>query len=290
MRRLIAGMAAALAVAFAGQAPAAPAMWAVRDKDSTIYLFGSMHILEPGVQWRTRAFDAAYARSSTLWFETDNASLTDKAKMNDLVQRFGLDEAHPLSGKLNAEDRAALKATLAAAGIPEAGMERLRPWIAALVLTILPYRRNGFDSQAGADAVVSEAAAKDKKTLRAFETVDASAHLLADLPEPVQIQLLEDALQEKGRPVVDIRAIQKAWVSGDLVKLGPLLVADMRKQRPDLYEALIHRRNGAWADTLTQEMKGAGVQMVEVGALHMVGDEGLPALMRARGFKVVRVQ
>jgi uncharacterized protein YbaP (TraB family) len=289
MRRLIAGLAAALAVVFASEAGAAPAMWAVKDKDSTIYLFGSMHILEPGVQWRTRAFDAAYARSTTLWFETDNSALTDKARMNDLVQRFGLDEAHPLSGKLGADDLAALKATLAAAGIPEAGMERLRPWIAALVLTILPYRRNGFDSQSGADAVVSQAAAKDKKTIRAFETVDASAHLLADLPEPVQIQLLQDALQEKGRPVVDVRAIQAACVRGDLVKLGPLLVEDMRRQRPELYEALIHRRNGVWADALAEAMKGAGVQMVEVGALHMVGDEGLPALMRARGIKVVRV-
>jgi uncharacterized protein YbaP (TraB family) len=79
-------------------------------------------------------------------------------------------------------------------------------------------------------------------------------------------------------------------MAGDLARLGPELVGEMRAESPAFYEAVLRRRNLAWADALTQEMAGGGVELVNVGALHMVGADGLPALMKARGFTVERVQ
>jgi uncharacterized protein YbaP (TraB family) len=77
----------------------------------------------------------------------------------------------------------------------------------------------------------------------------------------------------------------------DQARLGPKLTGEMKRANPDFYEALLRRRNLAWADILTREMtQGPGVDLVNVGALHMVGDEGLPALMAQRGFSVTRLQ
>jgi uncharacterized protein YbaP (TraB family) len=280
----------ALALGLASATWAAPPMWVVKDKDSTIYLFGSMHVLEPGVKWRTTLFDAAYAKSSVVWFETDITAIADKAKMDAIVKQYGVDPDHPLSAKLGAEDRAALKARLEAAGLSQAGMDRLKPWMASLVLTVLPMRARGFDPKSGADVVMNHAASADRKPVRAFETPESQARYLADLPEPVQLQLLQDSLIQDSRTFADIKSVQTAWLSGDLQRLGPLLLADMKARRPDLYEVLIRGRNRAWADALATEMAGSGVEMVNVGALHMVGDDGLPALLAAKGFKVKRVQ
>jgi uncharacterized protein YbaP (TraB family) len=286
--RLMAGLAAALGLA--GAVQAAPAMWAVKDADTTIYLFGAMHVLEPNVTWRTPLFDAAYARSSAIWFETDVTALSDKAKMAEIVNAYGVDADHPLSAKLTEQDRAALNARLVAAGVSPERMERMKPWMASLILTVLPIHAQGFDPKAGADAVVNRSAAADAKTVHAFETPEAQARFLADLPEPVQVQLLEDGLREDQRPLGQMKAVQAAWLAGDIVTLGPMLLAEMKAERPALYDVLIRRRNRAWSDVIATEMSHPGVQMVDVGALHMVGDDGLPALLIARGFKVERVQ
>jgi uncharacterized protein YbaP (TraB family) len=265
-------------------------MWAVKNADTTIYLFGAMHVLEATAQWRTPAFDAAYAKSSAVWFETDITALADKAKMAEIVRAYGVDAEHPLSGKLTPDDRAALGARLTDAGVSQAGMDRMRPWMAALILTVLPIHAQGFEAKSGADSVVNHAAAADAKTIHAFETPEAQAQFLAGLPEPVQVQLLEDSLRGDQRPLGEMKSIQAAWIGGDLATLGPLLVQEMRTERPALYDVLIRQRNLAWAEVIAGEMKKPGVQMVDVGALHMVGADGLPELLRAKGFTVERVQ
>ncbi len=278
------------ALGLAGSAAGAPAMWAVKDADTTIYLFGAMHVLEPTANWRTPAFDAAYARSSAVWFETDVTALSDKAKMAEIVKAYGVDPDHPLSGKLSPEARATLGARLAAANVSQAGMERMRPWMAALILTVLPIHAQGFETKSGADSVVNRSAAADAKTIRAFEAPEAQARFLAELPEAVQVQLLEDSLRDDQRPLTEMKSIQAAWLSGDLATLGPLLVKEMQAERPALYDVLIRKRNLAWTEVIAAEMAKPGTEMVDVGALHMVGPDGLPELLKAKGFTVERVQ
>ena len=82
-----------------------------------------------------------------------------------------------------------------------------------------------------------------------------------------------------------------AWLAGDLARAGPALVGDLKTDNPALYDALLRRRNQAWAEVIAKELAaGEGVELVNVGALHMVGQDGLPALLKARGFQVTRVQ
>jgi uncharacterized protein YbaP (TraB family) len=142
-------------------------------------------------------------------------------------------------------------------------------------------------------------ARSEAKSVRVFETLEDQARVFASLSEPAEVLYLTDVIHERAakRPRLTIsrrpspRTLEQAWLAGDLARLGAGLVDGMRVENPGLYEALLRRRNQAWAAALAKEMdQGSGVELVNVGALHMVGEDGLPALLRARGYEVVRVQ
>jgi uncharacterized protein YbaP (TraB family) len=288
-RRAVLGAAAILVgLGAAGAAGAAPALWVVRDADSEIYLFGTVHALDPSVRWRTPAYDQAYARADTIWFETD-IDRADARTMGAIVARYGVDRDRPLSEKLPATELEALRRQVDLASI-----DHLRPWAAALMLTMRPVQARGASVESGADLTMTRVARKQAKTIRTFETLEDQARIFSDLPEPVEVQYLADVIRDRipqrrlsfSRPP----SLAEAWAAGDLGRLGPELVGVMRAENPVFYEALLRRRNLAWADTLSRRMHGSSVELVNVGALHMVGAEGLPALMRDRGFTVERVQ
>jgi uncharacterized protein YbaP (TraB family) len=275
----------------AGAAWCAPALWLVKDGDSQVYLFGTLHALNPKSQWRTPLYDAVAARAGTLWFEADMEQ-GDPDAIRLIVQRYGSDPDTPLSRKLDPSDLSALTRQ----GIDVARIEHLRPWAAALMLSMQPAMGRGASVQAGADLTMTRVARANAKQVRTFETLEDQARMYASLPQTAEVQYLAGVIRERSHPP-KLRlpgtpaSLEKAWVAGDLARLGPQLVGQMKAENPALYEALLKRRNLAWADKLTAEMQGSGgVELVNVGALHMVGDDGLPALLRARGFTVERIQ
>lgn len=273
----------------AGAAAAAPALWVVKDADSEIYLFGTLHALDPATRWRTPAYDEALARAGTVWFEAD-LDTADPQTLAGILSRYGVDPARPLSRKLSSSDLAALSRHVDVARI-----DHLRPWAAALMLSMQPMLGRGARVEAGADMTVTRAAREGAKTVRAFETLEDQARLFAGLSEPAELQYLTDVIHQRARgPKLTLRRregdLEQAWAAGDMARLGPGLVGELRADNPGLYEALLKRRNLQWADQLVRELAGAGVELVNVGALHMVGDEGLPALLAARGYQVTRIQ
>lgn len=282
-------VAAAVAlVCLPGWARAAPAMWEVSDGDSRIYLFGSMHVLSPKARWRTRAFDRVYAQADRLWFETRVDA--DPSQIKALVDRYGVDPRRSLTEKLPPRTIASLRAALDQRGASLDHVDHLRPWAAAMMLSVLPMAQAGGSVESGADASVTRQAVRADKTVLAFESFEQQLRLFADLPEAVEVQYLDDVAIEQAAPLRSGLDLQKAWLHGDIDRLGAVLVEGMRRDRPQLHEALLRRRNLAWAEVLDREMAGSGVGLVTVGALHMSGADGLPALMKARGYRVRRVQ
>ena len=278
-------------------AHAAPAMWRVTGAGSEIYLFGTLHALEPTTQWRTPAYDAAYAKAGKVWFEADLGS-ADPATVGLIVSRYGVDPERGLSEKLAAADLTALKGETADMD----RIEHLRPWAAAMMLSMQPVLAKGAEVETGADMTVTRQARAGGKQIATFETLEDQARMFASLPEPAELQYLTAVIHER-RPAGARRlrlglnlspspaSLEQAWLAGDLARLGPTLVTELAHDNPALYDVLLKRRNRAWADKLSAEMGHAsGVELVNVGALHMVGKDGLPALLAERGFKVERVQ
>ena len=273
----------------AGAAGAAPALWVVRSDHSQIYLFGTLHALSPAAaHWRTPLYDEVYAKAQALWFETDIEG-ADPLAVANLMSHYGYDPDRPLSQKLKAPDVAALGR--------QADLKRIdhmRPWAAALMLSMQPQMIGGAQVNAGADITVTRAARANAKPVRFFETLEEQARLFADLPEPAEVQYLTDVLKARAAPLRGFtrqEPLEQAWLDGDLAKLGPGMVGQMEAQNSALYQALLKRRNELWAERLVKELAvGPRVQLVNVGALHLLGDDGLPALLKARGYTVDRVQ
>jgi len=292
LRTAAVGLAALLMgwLASAGAVGAAPALWRVGNDHVQIYLFGTLHALGPDVRWRTSAYDAAYAQAGVVWFEAA-LDTADPQTVGGILQRYGFDAERPLSRKLAPADLAQLRRQVDLGRI-----DHLRPWAAALMLSMQPALARGASLEQGADLTMTRAARGEAKTIRTFESLEDQARLFASLSEPAEVQYLSEVIRERSpapRRILRPRpeSLQQAWLDGDLDRLGAGLAGGLKAENPDLYEALLRRRNLAWADVLAGELAaGRGVELVNVGALHMVGDDGLPALLRARGYAVERVQ
>jgi uncharacterized protein YbaP (TraB family) len=285
----MAAVGAALALAMSGAAHAAPAMWVVRDSDSEIFLFGTMHALKPGSAWRTPAYDAAYQKAEAVWFEAVVDPI-DPGLVSDLIERYGVDRDRPLSRRLTARQLKDLRLILAEGVLSVEKIDHLRPWAAALVLSMQPVRGGLASVEAGADIAVTRQARRAEKPIRAFETMEDQVRMFAGLPPEVELQYLVDVIAERRGRGPRKGSNAEAWIRGDVARLGKAVVGELQAESPMFYDALLRRRNHAWAEALSAQMAGEGVQLVNVGALHLLGDDGLPALMRARGFHVERVQ
>jgi uncharacterized protein YbaP (TraB family) len=280
--------ACALAVAARGAPPPpAPAMWEVRDHDTRIYLFGAMHVLAPNVKWRTRAFDRAYAQADKVWFET--RADADPAEVRALVDRYGVDPERSLTEKLPPRTVATLKAALERDGGSLDRVDRLRPWAAAMMLSVLPMTQQGASVAAGADATVTRQARAAEKPIATFETLEQQISCSPACPRRSRCNIWTTWRRDP------VAAPQRRGPAVGLAARRHGQAGSAGGRRDEARPAGAVRRCCSSAATRPGPGPGRrdgqpGVQLVAVGALHMAGEDGLPALMAARGFQVRRVQ
>jgi uncharacterized protein len=213
-----------------------------------------------------------------------------EAQTQRLVSQLGMaPPGRGLSTWLTPEQSERLNQTARRLGINPQSLEPMQPWLAGLTLTLAPMLRAGYDPDAGVDQAIDTFADARGKRRRAFETPAEQLALLADLSPELQLQMLLEAIDEAGKGAEALDQMSAAWERGELETLARLLNQDMARDYPEVYAALITRRNDAWLVVLMREMEGAGVDFVAVGAAHLVGEQGLVAQLRARGVEVERV-
>lgn len=287
LKRGLAALAILTASAVAAfPAAADPALWVVRDEDSTIYLLGTVHVLRPDTVWRTPAIDKALAEADELWIEVE---ADDPAAMQPLVARYGLDPANPLSSKLTAEQKARLDAAAAGMGASGAALEPLRPWLAGLTLSVGPLVKAGYDPASGVESKLKAAARAAGKPIRTLETLDQQIGFFADLPPAVELAFLLSALDEMDTGPATLDALVAAWSAGDQEALNALMVSEMAADYPELYQALLVDRNKDWAGQIQTLLAGKGVTVIAVGAAHLVGDDSVQVQLLARDIAVERL-
>lgn len=281
--------AAAVATTAEATAPFAPALWVIRDADSTLYLYGTIHLRRPGEPWADDRVRAALASAQEVWTELEINAETEAA-MQPLVMRLGMNTPdRPLSSFLTPAQNERLGAALVKLGLPPNGLEPLRPWLAGITIGVLSLVQAGYDPNAGVDRQVVAAAAANGSTPRWFETAEEQLNFFATLPEAVQVQFLVDGVDELDEGVAMLNRMDAAWNAGDMAALEADMVAEMRTAYPELYDVILTQRNVRWTETLTQELAGSGVDFVAVGAAHLVGPESVVAMLAARGIVAERV-
>jgi len=286
-RRRARGLEAALlALAAAGAAPATPAanVWAVQGAHNTVYLAGSVHLLRPGTVLPA-ALDRAYADSRALVLEIDLASL-DPAAGQQYVRTHGmLPAGQTLRGVIGEERYARLEKEAEALGLPLASLEPLEPWTAALTLTEFEYARAGLDPDAGVERQLERRAQNDHKPIQGLETLEDQLGLLHAMSYEDQARFLDLSGSEGEDLDTETAAILEAWSTGNEKQLEGLLRSEYA-EFPQLLERLVTDRNRRWIPELAGLLKGNENELVVVGALHLVGKDGVIALLRARGYRV----
>ncbi|MEO7050608.1 MAG: TraB/GumN family protein [Rhodanobacter sp.] len=268
-------------------AVASPALWTVKHADSTIYLFGTVHLLPNDVAWRSPALDAALAKSQTLYLEmTDD----NPASVAALVLKYGLDPAHPLADRLDAAELQQLTRAATQAGVP-GGMQTLnmmRPWLAALTLAAAPLLKAGLDPQHGVDKQLKAQMLASGKTVLGLETADQQIRFLADMPQPTQLAFLRSTLKDIDKGPAALAELIDAWQVGDVEHIARIEDEEMRKQNPALYQRLLVQRNQAWAAKITTLLTHPGTTFIAVGAAHLAGPDSVQVQLQKLGIAVER--
>jgi hypothetical protein len=268
----------------AGEALAQPPVWIAHGRHATVVLFGSVHLLPPGLDWRPAALDRALERANDLWFEIPMDPAADLAA-NRAALALGLQPAgRSLSGELDAADRAHLARAAKACGLPVEGLDRLDPWLAEVTLSVASYRQAGATVDDGVERQVAAVAARIQR--RAFETPAEQIAALAKASLPDQIASLDETLNELDEGQAAYDRLVAAWMSGDVKRLEHETLDPMVKNAPGVYRALVVDRNRRWVRALRHRLDGRGVAVVVVGVGHLIGPDSVPALLRAQGVSV----
>jgi uncharacterized protein YbaP (TraB family) len=261
-----------------------PAMWVIRDADSTIYLFGTVHVLRPTTAWGTARVDSAFASADEFWMEISNPD--DQAALIPIIQQHGLDPANPLSGRLTAEEFAKFDEAAKTLGASGAQLDAMRPWLAALQLSMAPLVKAGYDPQSGVELVLKARAEAAGKPIKGFETLDQQIRILADMPEDIQLAFLRSTLEDYDEAVTMLDGMVTSWSTGDVDALDDVMVEEMKTEMPQVYDALLTRRNQAWTAQIQELLAGSGTVFIAVGAAHLVGDDSVQSMLEDRGIEV----
>ncbi len=279
---------ALLALAACQPAPKVrPALWQVDGPNGQrAWLFGTIHALPRRVDWRSPAIDAALAGSDRIVLEV--AAINDDKAVAAIFARLAHSPGHPsLEQRVTPAQRAALAAMLREYGLDPAGFANTESWAAALMLVQAEQREQDRDSGNGIDRAI--AAAAQGKPIEEFEGAAYQLSLFDQLPEAEQRQLLSAVIEGAPTAGTDALRMEKAWSTGDMAAIAGQGDGGLLRD-PQLRETLLSGRNRAWRDRLIGLLGQGAHPFVAVGAAHLAGDDGLPALLAARGYRLTRLQ
>lgn len=287
-RILIAAWLAIAPVAVAAKDAPGPAIWRIADADTTIYLFGTIHILEPDLKWRSRALNRIIRQADELVVESSSADFAkiEAGMAEELEAEIAVDRP-PLIERVARSKRDAVRRTIAASGMPEGMFDMLPTWMAVFALGMggLP---DGGTEEAGADSTLEQLFLKAGKPVVSVEDPSQVIGAIRKLPEGELLRLLEEDAEaaEAGAPPGALGEDQR-WANGDVASLAEGLgEADLG---PALYDALIRHRNAAWTGWLVDRMKRPGTVLFAVGAGHLAGPDSVQTMLAARDVTSERI-
>eukprot|EP01012_Entosiphon_sulcatum_P049006 TRINITY_DN67596_c0_g1_i1.p1 TRINITY_DN67596_c0_g1~~TRINITY_DN67596_c0_g1_i1.p1 ORF type:complete len:292 (+),score=40.42 TRINITY_DN67596_c0_g1_i1:2232-3107(+) len=260
-----------------------PALWVVKDADTTIYLLGSVHAMDDGADWLTGDLEKAYRASSEVVLE---AVIGDRK----LAEKTGLQYAHSnrrLRSDLPRSLVRKLEEALVRAGQEKSALDDYDPWYANIMMSFLALSGSGLQGVTAVEPVLQERAAQDGKKVIGLETLESQFKLFDNIPLDAQIDQLRQTLNN---PIMIREMTEKkveCWRVGDLSCIKES--SDREYGRlPVVREAILLRRNARWVPWFVERLSQPGTVLVAVGVDHLVGQGSLIEMLLAAGLKVER--
>lgn len=267
--------------------PADPALWVVKDKDTTIYLFGTIHALKPQLSWFDSAVRKAFDASGQLVLEIP---LPTPEQAKAVIGPLAMDTTgKPLTQKLTEADRKVYAAAMAKLGIPETAFDRFEPWFAAVTLAQIELQKAGFNAGEGVEVALNAAAKAAGKPVTGLETLEQQLGYFHSLPQDEQIAFLIASAKDIDTFNASINAMLDRWKAGDAEGLSKLMNEDLSGQ-PHLYQVLLAERNARWADWIDNRLKTPGTVFIAVGAGHLAGKDSVQAYLAKHHLTATRIR
>ena len=277
----------ALIAAEASRGAGEPALWTLSDDDTTIHILGTVHLLRPGLEWRSEAIDTALDEADTVIFELDTTSPDAMRELNTFVLENGMfSDGRQLTSVLDPVETEELNKALDYLGLPLDAIQPMKPWFAAVSLSVFQIQKEGYDPQSGVEMVLQADAEAAGKSFDYLETVDDQLGRLVDLPMQHQVDFLMGGVEsiEEGSAILD--TLVGEWADGDVNGLGLLMANPEMMGSDEVYEAFLRGRNEDWVPKIETLLDDPGTVLVAVGAGHLAGPDSVVTLLRAEGYEV----
>lgn len=268
--------------------PARPALWKVSDADTTIYLFGTIHVLRKDYQWRTPAINKAVNRSQELVLEVND--LQDKDATAKTFLKLAISPGlPPVLDRVPADKRAGLEALMEKAGMSGPALNQFESWAVAVTLASGLLKDLDVSPDYGVEKQLQASFAKSKKPVSGLETTELQLGLFDKLPEAAQRAFLSSMIDDSVDPAKEFNDMVSAWSKGDDTAIAASF-DDEFKRSPELAQSLLYSRNANWKAWIEKRLQKPGTVFVAVGAGHLAGPDSVVALLGKEKVKVERVQ
>lgn len=270
----------------AAQAPQKHFLWTVSAPGAPpSYLLGSLHVLTADHYPLADAVENAFKAASVFIAEADIDELSNGDTLRELARKALLPDGKTLGEVVGVDLYRDVVARASKLGVPEAALNRLKPWMVALTLTMPAMQAAGFQAEHGVDRHFFERAKKAGMERRALETVAFQFDRLDQMSAEEQEAMLRATLDDLDRQVVNVKRLAEAWSRGDAAALERLLY-DEPAMSPGLRKRLLTDRNAAWVSSVESCIRQRTSCFVVVGAAHLVGPDSLVALLQQKGYRV----
>ena len=291
MLRLAAALAAVLTPALPASAAtlpdADPAMWVVKDQDTTIYLFGTFHVLDGKTDWFNDEVRQAFDRSDEVVLEAIIPE--DPAALAPLMAKYALASAgKPLTERLSPEARAKLVKVLGDSGVPAAALDKMKPGFAGMTVALIPYQKAGMSPEHGTEKTLSKAAKEANKPVGELEGIEAQLKMLEKIPESAHVTSLERMLDKFEELPALIADMKTNWNSGNAEGFAKLM-NEMQATSPETFKVMMTDRNANWAEWIDQRLDKPGTVFIAVGTAHLAGTDSVQEFLGKRGITSRRV-
>lgn len=268
---------------YSTQAFAETSMWRVSNGTNELFIGGTVHVLSKSDYPLPAAFDHAFKKSSILVFETDIAATEDPAFAQSLLQRTMYSDGRKLKDELRPETYRQLETFCAARGYPIAMFRQTRPPMVVLTLMMLELQRLGI-AGTGVDAYYFQKARAANKSIAALESSAEQLEFIVNLGKGREDDFVSYSLKDLQQLESVLREMISAWRNGDLAKMASISFEEMRQDFPEIYQQLLVNRNQNWLPRIESMLNNSETELVLVGTLHLVGEDGLLHLLRERGY------
>lgn len=279
---------AVLSAGVSAQSPGRHFLWKVEAASgATAYLLGSLHVLTADAYPLPAAIDQAFAASKTLVEEVDLEEMGDPTHMMAALAKAMLTDGRTLDQIVAPATYAEVQKRAEAGGLPMAAIQRMKPWLVAITLMAPTLQAAGFTPELGIDRHYFDRAKKAGMKTEALETVAYQLDRFDQMSPQLQEELLKATLEDLDTQVSGVRDMVRAWRAGDTVAMEKLTLTAFLAS-PELYNRLLAERNRNWMPHVERCLQTNAACFIVVGAAHLVGRDGLPALLAKKGYTVVQ--